>query len=58
MENLQISTEFAALGASNAVQLQGYLPKDKEEVISVLDKIIENVSEDELRNYRTHLPHL
>lgn len=58
VENLQISTEFAALGASNAVQLQGYLPKDKGEVISVLDQIIENVSEDELRNYRTHLSHL
>ena len=58
VKNLQIPTEFAALGASNAVQLQGYLPQDKEEILSVLDKIIGSVSEEELRNYRTHLPHL
>ena len=34
VENLQISTEFAALGASNAVQLQGDLPQDREEILS------------------------
>lgn len=58
VENLQIPTEFAALGASNAVQLQGDLPQDREEILSVLDQIIGSVSEEELRNYRTHLPHL
>lgn len=58
VENLKISTEFAALGASNAVQLQGYLPQDKEKLLSVLDKIINNISEEKLRAYRTHLPHL
>lgn len=58
VENLKIPTEFAALGASNAVQLQGYLPQDKEEILSVLDKIINSVSEEKLRAYRTHLPHL
>lgn len=58
VENLQIPTEFAALGASNAVQLQGDLPQDKEEILSVLGRIIGGVSEDDLRNYRTHLPHL
>ena len=58
VEELQISTEFAALGASNAVQIQGYLPQDKEEIISVLDQIMNHVSEEELRNYRTNLPHL
>jgi len=58
VEGLQIPTEFAALGASNAVQLQGDLPQDKEDILSVLNKIIGSVSEEELRNYRTHLPHL
>lgn len=58
VESLQIPTEFAALGASNAVQLQGNLPQDKEEILSMLNEIIGSVSEEELRNYRTHLPHL
>lgn len=58
VENLNITTEFAALGASNAIQLQGYLPRDKERLIAVLDEIISNVAEEDLQNYRKHLPHL
>lgn len=40
VENLQIPTEFAALGASNAVQIQGYLPKDKQKILNILNEII------------------
>jgi radical SAM superfamily enzyme YgiQ (UPF0313 family) len=58
VENLKISTEFAAMGASNAIQLQGYLPKDKKRIVEILDKIINSISEEELRNYRRNLPHL
>lgn len=57
-ENLNINTEFAALGASNAVQMQGYLPRDKDKMLNVINEIIACVSEEELRNYRTHLIHL
>lgn len=58
IHNLEIPVTFAALGASNAIQLQGSLPKDREELLSVLDEIIENISEEELRQYRKTLPHL
>lgn len=58
VEGLEIPTEFAALGASNAFQLHGVLPKDKENLIASFDRIIETVKEDDLREYRRNLPHL
>jgi hypothetical protein len=58
VENLNISTYFAAIGASNAFQLQGRLPEDKEKLLETLDKIISEASETKLRNYRKNLPHL
>ena len=33
VESLAIETEFAAMGASNAVQLYGDLPKDKAKLL-------------------------
>ena len=58
LENLEIPTQFAALGASNAFQFQGTLPEDKDALTAALDKIIETVREDDLREYRKSLPHL
>lgn len=58
VESLNISTYFAAMGASNAFQLRGHLPKDKEKLLATLDRIISEVSEDDLRRYRENLPHL
>lgn len=58
MEKLSISTFFAALGASNAVQIQGKLPEDKERLLALLDEIIERMDEEKLRKYRKNLPHL
>lgn len=58
IENLNISTVFAALGASNAIPIQGKLPEDRERLLNILDEIIESVNEVELRNYRKNLPHL
>lgn len=58
IENLNISVAFAALGASNAIQMQGNLPEDKKKLISLIDKIINSVDEDELSQYRKNLPHL
>ena len=58
VESLNISTYFAAMGASNAFQLRGRLPEDKEKLLAALDGIISEVSEEELRHYRTNLPHL
>ncbi|MCI9623303.1 MAG: radical SAM protein [Lachnospiraceae bacterium] len=58
IQNLQIPLWFGALGASNPIPIQGTLPKDRAKVLSLLDKVIETVSEEELRNYRKNLKHL
>ena len=58
LENLEIPVQFAALGASNAFQFQGTLPEDKDTLTAALDKIIETVKEDDLREYRVNLRHL
>ncbi len=58
IENLQIPTTFAAMGASNAYQFHGKLPGDKKKLLSFLDEIIEKVSEEELRRYRKSVHHL
>ena len=58
LNDLTIPTIFAALGASNAVQLQGTLPKDKNKLLSILDNIISSADEIELQNYRKNLRHL
>lgn len=56
--NLSIPVTFAAMGASNAFQLYGVLPQDKEKLFATIDKIISEVGEEELRQYRKNLPHL
>ena len=58
VENLNMSTYFAAMGASNAFQLRGKLPEGKEKLLATLDRIISQVSEEDLRSYRDNLPHL
>ena len=55
---LDIPVTFAALGASNAYQFQGQLPRDRESLLSALDQIIGRENEERLRSYRTTLPHL
>ena len=49
---------FAAMGASNAFQFHGQLPKDKKKLLAFLDEIIGNVSEEELQRYRKSVHHL
>lgn len=58
VENLNISTYFAAMGASNAFGLRGRLPEDKERLLEALDRIISEADEAELSHYRKNLPHL
>ncbi len=58
LQHLTVPTQFAALGASNAFQFQGTLPEDKAALAAALDKIIETVREDDLREYRVNLRHL
>lgn len=58
VENLNIPTYFAAMGASNAFQLRGRLPEDRDKLLKTLDKIISEADEAELQYYRKNLPHL
>ncbi len=58
VQSLEIPTTFAAMGASNAFQFHGALPKEKEALVAALDRIIETVQEEDLRKYRENLPHL
>lgn len=58
VEGLEIPTEFAALGASNAFQFHSVLPGDKKRLLAFLDEVIENIGEDELRRYRESVHHL
>lgn len=55
---LEIPVWFAALGASNAVPLQGTLPEEREAVLEQVQAALRRYSEADLRRYRTHLPHL
>lgn len=58
VKNLEIPVEFAMLGASNPVMLQGRLPEQREQIVATLDRVIEEIGEDRLRHYRTNLKHL
>ena len=58
LEHLEIPTQFAALGASNAFQFQGTLPEDTAVLSAALNKIIGTAGETDLREYRDNLPHL
>ena len=58
VENLKTPTYFAAMGASNAFQLRGRLPEDKDKLLASLDRILSGVSEEDLRRYRRNLRHL
>ncbi len=58
VEHLKIETCVAAMGSSNAFHFQADIPKEKEKLLEFLDKIINNVSEGELMNYRKSVKHL
>ena len=57
INGLSVKTHFAALGASNAVQLHGNLPTDRAELIYSIDKVL-RLGESKLRLYRKNLKHL
>lgn len=58
VQGLDIKTHFAALGASNAIQLHGNLPDEKQEIISIIDDVLKRFGENELKRYRKNLKHL
>lgn len=58
IQKLDIPTYFATMGASNCINVEGRLPKDREKMVAWLDRVIGSADEKELRRYREHLPHL
>lgn len=58
IENLDIPVFFATLGASNAIFVQGQLPKDKAAMVTYLTKMYKTQNELDLQQYRTNLKHL
>lgn len=58
VECLEIPTCLAAMGASNAFQLRGSLPDERDRLLGEIDAIIAGTCEEDLREYRTSLPHL
>ena len=58
LDGLDIPVRFAALGASNAFQLQGTLPEDRAALAAAIDQIVDTAGEDGLRAYRVNLRRL
>lgn len=58
IENLNINTHFAVLGASNMFHFQGKIPKEKDIMIKYIDEILANFGEEDLKSYRNNLNHL
>ncbi len=54
----RIDTYFATMGASNCINVEGHLPKDRGRMVKWLDEVIGAVDEKELRRYRENLRHL
>lgn len=58
IQKLEIPTFFATMGASNCINVEGHLPKDRTKMIRWLEQVIRSVDEKELRRYRENLRHL
>ncbi|MCH5156524.1 MAG: radical SAM protein [Clostridiales bacterium] len=58
INGLQITTHFAALGASNMLQLHGKLPEEKQSLIFEIDSLLQQYDESTLIKYRKSVKHL
>ena len=58
VEQLDIPTQIALMGASNTFFLEGRLPGDKARLLSELDDILQRCDENDLHRYRENLPSL
>ena len=58
VEHLERPLYFAALGASNAISVQGFLPEERDAVAAKLARACRPEHEDALRRYRAGLRHL
>ena len=58
VESLSIPVEFAMLGASNPVMMQGRLPEQRQDILDALGRVVSEIGEEGLRAYRETLRHL
>lgn len=58
IQELNIPTYLATMGASNCIFVEGRLPNDKAKMLQLLDQVIRTADEKELRRYRENLRHL
>ena len=58
IEQLAIPVYFASLGASNALWVEGQLPRDREKLLGELHAFSLAYDEAALRSYRDGLEHL
>lgn len=58
VRGLKIPTELAMLGASNPVMIRGRLPEQREEIVKTIERVIKDVGEERLREYRVGLRRL
>jgi transcription termination factor NusB len=55
IRSLTIPTLFKAEHVSIAVPLAGYIPDDKEKMIEIIQKVIDNTPESRLRAFRKNI---
>ena len=58
IKNLQIRTHLFANSGSNFYPASAYLPKERDFVVSELQRIMDTVSEEEMAQYRRNLKSL
>ena len=58
IKNLQIRTHLFANSSSNFYPVSAYLPKERDFVVSELQRIMDTVSEEEMAQYRRNLKSL
>lgn len=55
IENPRLRTRLQANTITNYKPITGYLPKEREQIVSELKAVIENTSEEEMKEYRNSL---
>lgn len=58
ISNLEIPTIVFANTISNAAPFTGQLPRDKEQIVRMLQQVIDSTNEGELQRYRNSIRHL
>lgn len=55
IKNCQIEVQFFANNISNAIMVEGKLPRDSQKMIDYIQYAILHLDEDNLKEYRSHI---